>query len=253
MQVRPRIPRTLPLCLALLLCIDIAIAQEAGIAREAGVARESGVAPARSRADGFWPALRRTVLPRELSLVYDLRAFIAEQPPLHPRSREGDLARLDVIYRRAVYLAEGDGSRALLALAFATLPYHTFPARIPLLGFGVTVPVSTESEASFARRMASLPGLLFPDSPPQLDRDKLPHFFGSAGLQVALRNEEITALAGELLETGEELFKLEGFRDERDLMVNRLGACFGLALQRHRRVLPSDLFRQVINTLPFEN
>jgi hypothetical protein len=208
-----------------------------------------GRSPARARSDGIWPALRRTILPRELSLVYDLRGDIAALPRLQPRSREGDLDRLDAIYRRAVYRAEGDAALALFALGFATLPYHTFPARIPLLDFGVIVPVSTESSEAFTRRMEALPGLLLPDSPPQLDRDKLPHFFGSAWLQVTMRDEELTALAGELLEIGEEVFKLEGFRDERDLVVNRLGARFGLALQRHRRVMPSDLFRSVRDTI----
>lgn len=204
--------------------------------------------PAQSPCDGFWPQLRRVLLPRELSLVYDLRNIIAAMPALHPRERDTDLDRLDAIYRRAVHLAEGDAFLALFALGFATLPYHTFPARIPLLDLGVMVPVSTESAEAYARRMAALPGILLPDSPPQLDRDKLPHFFGSAWLQVALRDEEITVFAGELLELGEELFKLEGFRDERDLLVNHLGARFGRALQRHRRVLPSDLFRSVRDT-----
>lgn len=193
----------------------------------------------------LWSMLRRLILPREISLIYDLRALIAAQPPLAPRSRVGDLRRLDAIYRRAVYFAEGDAELALLALSYATLPYHTFPARIPLLGIGVTVPVSTESREAFEQRMANLPGLLLPDSPPQLDRDKLPHFFGSAWLQCAMRNEELTAAAGELLELGEELFKLEGFSDERDIIVNRLGAEFAIALMRQRRVLPSDIFRSV--------
>ena len=218
----------------------------------ASIAHSAFVRDDSSRADqprqpeeGLWPALRRMLLPREYSLVHELRDLIAAQRPLSPRTREGDLRRLDAIYRRAVYLAEGDARLALFALTFATLPYHRFPARIPLLEWTVTVPVSTESREAFDRRLQNLPGLLLPDSPPQLDRDKLPHFFGSAWLQCLLRDASLTDTAGELLEYGEELFKLEGFRDERDILVNRLGARFADALMRHRRVLPSDLFRSV--------
>ncbi len=194
--------------------------------------------------EGVWPFVRRMMLPREMSLVYELRTFIAAQRPLLNRSRAGDLRRLDAIYIHAVYLAEGDPYLALLALSFATLPYHTFPARVPLLDFGLTVPVSTESHEAFRRRMDNLPGLLLPDSPRSLDRDKLPHFFGSAWLQCVTNNPALVEMAGELLETGEEIFKLEGSRDERDIAVNRLGAEFAIALQRHEDVLPSDIFKR---------
>lgn len=240
--------RGITLVLLFLLCAAASEAQPA--CREAStVAAPRAADPGRERLirpeQSFWSSLRRVLLPREISLVYDLRELIAAQKPLAPRSREGDLRRLDAIYRRAVYFAEGDAELALLALSYATLPYHTFPARIPLLDIGVTVPVSMESREAFERRMVNLPGLLLPDSPPQLDRDKLPHFFGSAWLQCAMRNEELTTTAGELLELSEEIFKLEGFSDERDIIVNHLGMEFAVALMRQRRVLPSDIFRSV--------
>jgi hypothetical protein len=191
----------------------------------------------------LWPIIRRLLFPRELSLAYDLRALIAAQQPLKPRSREGDLRRLDAIFIRAVYLAEGDPFLALFALSIATLPYHTFPARVPLLDLGIIVPVSTESYDAYSRRMENLPGLLFTDSPSSLDRDKLPHFFGSAWLQCVSRNPDLVTLVGEMLELGEEVFKLEGSRDERDILVNRLGIDFAIALQQHQQVLPSEFFK----------
>ncbi|MBR9979106.1 MAG: hypothetical protein KFH87_13560 [Bacteroidetes bacterium] len=193
--------------------------------------------------EGLWQKIRRVFLPPEISLVYDLRRTIAAQEPLKPRSREADLRRLDAMYLHAVYLAEGDPYLALFALSFATLPYHTFPARIPLLGINITVPVSTERREAFERRLRNLPGLLLSDTPAYLDRDKIPHFFGSAWLQCVTKNRHITEAAGELLELAEELFKLEGARDERDVFVNQLGAAFGIALQKQRAVLPSDFFR----------
>lgn len=204
-----------------------------------------------SQEDGWladlWRALRRVLLPYEITMIHDLRDFIRALPRAE-RSREGDLRRVDEIYAYAVYLAEGDPYRATLACAWATLPYHTFPARIPLLNLGVTVPVSTESREAFLRRMARLPGMLFPDSPRGLDRDKLPHFFGSAWLQMVTRTPPLVAAAGELLEWSEAIFKLEGARDPRDIAINRLGTCFARALQRQRDVRPSDILKLGLDT-----
>ncbi len=196
---------------------------------------------------GAWTVLRRWLLPVELNLIYDLRAHISSLP-LQERSREADLRRVDEIYARAVYLAEGDAVRAMLACAWATLPYHTFPARIPLLGIGLRVPVSTESKAAYNRRMARLPGKLFADSPRGLDRDKLPHFFGSAWLQLVTRTPDLVVAAGELLELSEAVFKLEGARDPRDIAINRLGVCFARQLQQQRDVRPSEILKLGLNT-----
>lgn len=191
--------------------------------------------------------LRRWLLPVEVIIIYDLRAYITALPK-QTRSMKADLRRVDEIYARAVYLAEGDAGRAMLACAWATLPYHTFPARIPLLGIGLTVPVSTESKADFNRRMARLPGMILPDSPRGLDRDKLPHFFGSAWLQLVTRTPPLVAAAGELLEWSEAMFKLEGARDPRDVAINRLGVCFARQLQRQRDVRPSEILKLGLNS-----
>ena len=196
----------------------------------------------------IWLFLRGIILPDELSLIYELRAWLRRQDPLHPRTREGDLRRTDEIYRRAVYLAEGDAVLAMLGCAWATLPYHTFPARIPLIDVGITVPVSTERRDAFERRMANIPGMLFPDSPRGLDRDKLPHFFGSAWLQLLTGRPGLAVFAGEALEWAESVFKLEGSRDARDIAVNRLGVRFARELQAHRDVLPSDILKLELDT-----
>ncbi len=189
-----------------------------------------------------WTRLRRMLLPEPVGIMLELREHITKLEPQLHRSRESDLKRLDEIFERAVYLAEGDAMQALLILTWATLPYHRFPAVLPLLNWTITVPVSTETRAAFDRRLANLPGVLLKDSPPSLDRDKLPHFFGSAWLQCAVNSPEIADAGGSLLEWMEEIFKLEGFRDERDIVVNRLGIIFGMQLQRQRAVRPSDIF-----------
>ena len=215
------------------------------------------VSPARLRRGGddtpgffaqLWLLLRRFVLPRELQVIYELRSWITELQPPTERVRREELRRVDEIYQHAVYLSEGDAYCAMLACAWATLPYHTFPARVPLLDVSMTVPVSTESRARYERRMANLPGMLFTDTPRGLDRDKLPHFFGSAWLQLFTKTPGVVTLAGELLEWSEAVFKLEGSRDPRDIAINRLGVCFAQALQKQGNVMPSDI---LINGLEY--
>jgi hypothetical protein len=194
-----------------------------------------------------WSWLRRAVLPEPLGIMLELRDYITELEAPETRTRESDLKRLDAIFDRAVYLAEGDAMHALLILTWATLPYHRFPAVLPLLDWTITVPVSTESREAFRRRLANLPGMLLEDTPPSLDRDKPPHFFGSAWLQCVLNSPELADAAGNMLEWMEEVFKLEGFRDERDILVNRLGIIFAMQLQRQQAVRPSDIFMLDLN------
>ena len=191
----------------------------------------------------IWLFLRGLVLPDELNLIYELRAWLSSLEPLQPRTRAGDLRRTDEIYRHAVYLAEGDAVMAMLACAWATLPYHTFPARIPLIDIGITVPVSTEHRDAFEQRMKNIPGMLFSDSPRALDRDKLPHFFGSAWLQLLTGRPELALFAGEALEWAESVFKLEGSRDIRDIAVNRLGVRFARELQARHDRMPSEILK----------
>jgi len=209
---------------------------------------ESEAENARGVTHSVWRILRRVLFPFELAVMYELREYISDLPLPESRTRETDLQRLDEIYDHAVYLAEGDAKTALLASAWATLPYHRFPAVVPLLGWTVTVPVSTESVASYRRRLANLPGKLFLDSPPSLDRDKLPHFFGSAWMQCVFNAPELVDTAGEMIELFEAVFKLEGSRDPRDIIANRLGICFAMYLQSRLAVRPSDIFRTINNT-----
>lgn len=186
--------------------------------------------------------LEGLVFPRAWLLQHRLRADIAAMQ--HPAcgARPCDLLRLDAIWERAVYLADGDAQDALLAAAMATLPYRRFPARLPVIGLEFTVPVSSESEEEFLRRLARLPGLLFADTPAGFDRDKLPHFFGSAWLQFQLREPDAVLFMGRTVEVLESGFELEGALDARDLRADRLGALFARTLQRGRFIRPSQMF-----------
>jgi hypothetical protein len=202
---------------------------------------------AQSHGAGCWPTIRRCLLPDALAHVYELRDSIRAYTEfsLDPESAfrlHTDLQRLDSIYIQAVELCEGDIREALLVCAVATLPYHTFPAVIPLTGIVIWVPVSTESRDDFARRLEALPSQLYLDSPRYGDRDKLPHFFGSAWLYCLIRSSSIVSLIGHGIEIFEGLFKLEGSYDERDVEVNRLGMDFAKRLMENDETLPSEVF-----------
>lgn len=198
--------------------------------------------PSRAQKEGGASSLTaRLLLPQEITEVRALRRVIVALGDSLPPVRAMQAARIDRIYREAVRIAEGDPMRALLLCSFATLPYWEFPAVVPLTGWVIMVPVSTETHAEFLARLAALPSLVLPDSRPGEDRDKLPHFFGSAWLACKLRSVPLVNLIGMLVELGERVFKLEGAEDPRDLDAGRLGAAFGRALGRDAEALPSSV------------
>ena len=196
---------------------------------------------------GGIPAIVTWVLPDLVRDVYAARETIAAMSDTLPDAREAHVRRIDNIYLACIRIAEGDPTRALLLCAIATLPYHRFPATIPLTGLVVHVPVSTESLAMFGRRVSHLPTRLLPDSLHGAGADKLPHFFGSAYLRISTGSSIIAELLGRSVELGEAVFKLEGFSDSNDLRANEFGMRFGDALLADENALPSSvLFSQSI-------
>ena len=196
--------------------------------------------PARAQKDGGVSSVAsRFLLPSEIGEVRALRRVIVALGDSLPPVRAVQAARIDRIYCEAVRIAEGDPMRALFLCSIATLPYWEFPAVVPLAGWVIMVPVSTETHEEFLARLAALPSLVLRDSKAGEDRDKLTHFFGSAWLACKLRSVPLVNLIGMLVEIGERLFKLEGAEDPRDLDAGRLGAAFGLALGRDADALPS--------------
>jgi hypothetical protein len=174
-----------------------------------------------------------------------MRDFISNLPPLE-KDRSSHLQRVDKIWDHAVYITDGDIETALFISAAATLPYHNFDAVVPLAGWIVNIPVSTESTTAFKRRFSNLPYLLYISGARGGDRDKLPHFFGTAFLQYRSHSSLLSATVGELIEIGEKMFKLEGAYDERDIEVNNKGIEFAQDLMDGRLVRPSQYFNEVI-------
>jgi hypothetical protein len=160
-------------------------------------------------------------------------------------ARQRDLGRLDALFDAALAICHDNVADALLVAALASLPYKRFPAVIPLAGISVTVPVSLESDGQYQQRLRNLPSMLLPDSPASGDRDKLPHFFGSAWLQMLLKSAPLACDIGILVEWCEQTFKLEGAADERDLLVNGLGARFADRIMEGRDAAPSRAFLSV--------
>ncbi len=197
---------------------------------------------AQSLSEEIWTSVRNFFLPSVVVRTYDLRAFIVQLPPL-PVSAEAHRERINIIWDHAVFLADGNIDEALFAAAAATLPYHSFPAYLPLLGWVIRVPVSTESEEEFRKRLMNLPSRLYDNGKDGSDRDKLPHFFGSAWLQYRFHSEFLTAASGEMIEMGEKFFKLEGAYDERDIDANARGRAFGAALLNGESRRPSEYFQ----------
>lgn len=240
-----RTRRTLRRCAVMLMLVPFVLSACAVRAVDAP-------APVESRS---WIAqVRDAFAPAPLAHVYQLRHHLTtltpaagtQTPPNGALTREArrrlDLARLDSLYVTALQLTDGNVHEAIVALSVATLPYRRFPAVVPVLGLEVTVPVSLESVAAFDARMLALPSLLFADTPVWGDRDKLPHFFGSAWLSLVSGSPALAVAAGDAVETLESVFKLQGARDRRDHAVNRLGVAWALRLRHRPTTLPSTMF-----------
>lgn len=191
--------------------------------------------------NAFWSSIRSTALPDIFSRYYDFRNDISQKEPLQGNEIGLHVARVDSLYQLAIRLTEGNIHDAVFLCSLGTLPYHSFPAYLPLLGVQVKVPISTESIECFERRYRNLPSNIFRDTPPEGDRDKLTHFFGAAWLHLVLKAKGAVALIGELIEVFESTFKLEGFDDRRDIAANDLGIRFARALMNDEDALPSSI------------
>ncbi|MDH7516653.1 MAG: hypothetical protein QHI48_12365 [Bacteroidota bacterium] len=191
-----------------------------------------------------WSMLRY-ILPFPIAEIRLLQDRIAEWPVENGNDRERHLRRLDEIYREAVRIAEGDIRGALFLAAGATIPYRWLSLRIPIVGAVVHVPLTFETTEEFEARYRRLPSRLFPDTPPEGDRDKPPHVYGSAWLSCVIGNEGLVRLAGWLVEIGETLFAVVGSNDIRDIRANSVGIDFADTLRIDGDAMPSHVLPPV--------
>lgn len=177
------------------------------------------------------------LLPKYLQVGYATRAWVRDSLPPASGSID-DIARLDLIYVRAIAEAAGDLDLALVGALFAVFEHQDIP-----LSIGISLPLTLESAELFAARTARLPRTLFVDRPGTDDRDKLQHFFASALIARLLDNAELADAIGIAIEVGEDLFVQGGVHDTRDIRANRLGHLFADLLRHDPHLLPGSLFR----------
>jgi hypothetical protein len=148
---------------------------------------------------------------------------------------------VDAIYLKALKIADHSVGRALFLSLLATLEHRNLNMKVPIFGsFGV--PLTFEEDSTFNARMRNLPSKIYADSPPEGDRDKLQHFFGSAYIAYASESREFARTSGDLVEWGEAEFVVGGVDDDRDRRANSHGERFGHDLLTIKNLLPSDYF-----------
>jgi hypothetical protein len=190
--------------------------------------------------------LADTFTPKLILDTRTIRAYIRDPRFEELTLRCGDLRAVDGIYLRALKIAEFNVGRALFLSLMGTLEHETIEFKIPVLGV-LPVPLTFEADSLFAARKANLPSHIYPDTPPEGDKDKLQHFFASAYLAYATESPELAKESGDLVEWGEAKFIVGGADDPRDKRSNKHGDAFGRDLAVVKTLLPSDYLR-----LPYE-
>lgn len=186
------------------------------------------------------------LLPQPIVNTYRMRDFLSDDYFKNYKIKFGDKKAIDEIYNYALWLTDNDIAQSLFIITLATLPYKKTPAKIPILNFDIMFYFSLESEDNFKRRFDNIPSHFLIDSPLNYfgDKDKLPHFFGSAFLSYISDTKLLSKYVGEMIEIGEAFFNLEGYYDERDTKMNKLGSEFGLDLVRNNLNNPSYYFEK---------
>jgi hypothetical protein len=169
-----------------------------------------------------------------------LRNYIRSGEFARLRIERGDCRAVDAIYDEALRVSWNNVYEALLISAAATLDHRRVGVRLPVVGPLLWLPLTSEFADDFKERVAALPSNLYPDTPPEGDRDKLQHFFGSAFMAYTMEANDSAERVGDFVEYGEELFIVGGVNDERDKRSNTHGRKFGLTLLVDESVEPSQ-------------
>lgn len=175
--------------------------------------------------------------------VDSLSKFIASDYFQSLQNKAGSLELTDTLYHRALRLYDGNTTKALLTLTFATVPYKYVPVVLPLIKLHINVPFYAPGDSIFRLKNHNLPRELFYNSPDGEggDRDKLAHFFGSAYLAYGSGIFDFTKIIGIFVEEFEEKFYIQSSADPRDLAADELGEIFGKSLKKNKEVLPSEV------------
>jgi hypothetical protein len=152
---------------------------------------------------------------------------------------------MDYIYLNALKIADHNITRALFLSMIAALDHQNVDLKVPVVGT-LGLPLTFEEDSLFKARYRNLPSRLYVDTPPEGDKDKLQHFFGSAYIAFASESRELARTSGDLIEWGEAQFVVGGVDDPRDRRSNKQGERFGHDLLTVKNLLPSDYLNLTI-------
>lgn len=191
-------------------------------------------------------SLKIDVFPQQSKLSINVNSISEYIASFESSNDNGDLQIIDSIFVFAVRQNNGDTQEALLALAFASVPYREVPIQLPLIGIAVHYPLISADEKTFLKKNEKLPRYLYFDSPQNEygDKDKSAHFFGSAYLMNGSSIFDLGNLIGYFVEVFEAEFKVQSSIDLRDMQTNKLGQLFGSMLKENNKIRPSHILIQ---------
>jgi hypothetical protein len=183
--------------------------------------------------------LRDAFTPQLITDTRHIREYLRD-PRFHLLSeRHGAMRTVDAIFLRSLRIADYQIARALFLSLMAVLEHQHVSVKLPIVR-SLALPLTFEEDSLFRARTQNLPAHIYPDSPPEGDRDKLQHFFASAYLSFASESPDLARAGGNVVEWGEAQFIVGGADDPRDRRANRQGERFGRDLLIVKTLLPSD-------------
>ena len=174
-----------------------------------------------------------------------IRAYVRDQRFAELVKRCGDVRALDFIHLKSLKISDHNIARALFLSMIAALDHRNVDLKVPVIGT-LGVPLTFEDDSLFKVRYGNLPSRLYDDTPPEGDKDKLQHFFGSAYIAFASESRDLARTSGDLVEWGEAKFVVGGVDDPRDRRSNKQGERFGHDLLAVKNLLPSDYLNLTI-------
>ena len=154
-----------------------------------------------------------------------------------------DREAVDSMFAHAMTIADNDIADALLACAVASFDHARINVRLGF--FKLPMPLTIDSDSLAACARAHLPSKIFLDTPPEGDRDKLQHFFGSAYVQWVTNSSGIATLLGHSVESLEPALIEGGVDDPRDMRANKAGQAFAILISSYYYVAPSVVLEMV--------
>lgn len=197
--------------------------------------------PSRLAASPLVSFLSPLLIPKLIGDGAEVKAYVRSPEFAAVRRRAGDRRSIDFLFRTSLSIAWDNTAEGLLLTFFSVMDHRSFGVKAPLIGTALWVPLTSEFDDDFRRRVDALPTNLYPDTPPGRsgDRDKLQHFFGSAFLTYVTESDGAAERMGSFIEWGEDLFIVGGVSDPRDLRANAEGRDFARALLDDPDALPS--------------